>query len=162
MRNASGPWTGSWTRLHWPKRSETICWERALHTLRTRRAYPDMSSHILTIRYDGVLAAPREMDGADSKAVIGGPQRSARGARLVLDVRADPRLIVHGYAPLYPAHSATPGSREDGFAINILANGVWHVAKFAAELTFAHFVDGQFQALRRIADTGGCAARANL
>ena len=74
MRNASGPWTGSWTRLHWPKRSETICWERALHTLRTRRAYSDMSSHILTIRYDGVLAAPREMDGADSKAVIGGAQ----------------------------------------------------------------------------------------
>jgi len=29
-------------------------------------------------------------------------------------------------------------------------------------LTFAHFVDGQFQAWRRIADTGGCAARANL
>jgi hypothetical protein len=57
-------------------------------------------------------------------------------------------LIVHGYAPLYPAHSATPGSREDGFAINILANGVWHAAKFAAELTFAHVVDGQFQAWR--------------
>jgi len=91
MRNARGPWTGSWTRLHWPKRSETVCWERDL-----------------PIRYDGLLAAPHQMDGADSKAVIGGPQRSARGARLVLDVRADPRLIVHGYAPLYPAHSATP------------------------------------------------------
>jgi len=65
--------------------------------------------------------------------------------------------------PHYIQHTAPrPGSREDGFAINILANGVWHVAKFAAELTFAHFVDGQFQALRRIADTGGCAARANL
>ena len=57
MRNASGPWTGSWTRLHWPKRSETVCWERDL-----------------PIRYDGLLAAPHQMDGADSKAVIGGAQ----------------------------------------------------------------------------------------
>jgi hypothetical protein len=93
-----------------------------------------MKRHVLTIHYDGLLAAQHAMDAADSHTVTEGAKRLLAAFAYYWTAEELPDRLYTETDHFHVLHTALrPGSCEYEFVVNILASGAWDVARWTFE-----------------------------